>query len=108
MAENHSTTSDTSDNLKAPLTPHDLIQWASDLKSTGKADNGAYDVLQSLPDLLYLAIGATLDAEEPRHINECGTALRILSMLYCKVEVALSQIQKDAEREAGIVSEAMH
>lgn len=100
--------SDKTDNIPGALTPYDLIQWISSISNKGAEESSVYDLLFTLPDILHNAISVSLDVEKPRNLSECSTALRILSALYCKVEVAISQVQRDAESENEIAHTVTH
>jgi len=108
MSKNSVIQSDKTDNIPGTLTVYDLIQWASHNGKKEVNETSVYDLLFSLPELLHNSIDVALDVEKPRSFRECSTALRILSCLYCKVEVALTQIQRDAENENEIAHAVTH
>ncbi|MHB1140672.1 MAG: hypothetical protein ACYC1T_02785 [Sulfuricaulis sp.] len=108
MSKNSVIQSDKTDNIPGALTPYDLIQWISSTSNKGAEESSVYDLLFSLPEILHNSISVALDVEKPRNLSECSTALRILSALYCKVEVAISQVQRDAESEAEVAHAVTH
>lgn len=108
MLKNNLIQSDKTDNIPGPLTAYDLIHWANDNSKKEANERCVYDLLFSLPELLHDSINVALYVEKPRRLHECSTALRILSVLYCRVEVALAQIQRDSENENEVAHVVTH